>query len=77
MAFLKTKRSRGNGDILINLDHVLEFRPVGSSDRRTKVTLLDPASDEGTRVFNVTAAYDTLAADWNHFGDEDTVNPLP
>lgn len=77
MAFLKTTRSRGNGDILINLDHVLDLRPVNKTDRRTKVTFVEYDDETGDKSVNVSADFDALAADWNHFSDKDTILPLP
>ena len=75
MAFLKTTRARGGGDILINLDHVLDLRPITKSDRRTRVSFV--AYDDEVQTLNVNADFDKLAADWNQLEDEDTVQPLP
>lgn len=73
MAFLKTTRARGGGDILINLDHVLDLRPVTKSDRRTRVSFV--AYDDEVQTLNVTADFDALAADFGHF--DGTVLPTP
>lgn len=73
MAFLKTTRARGGGDILINLDHVLDLRPITKSDRRTRVSFV--AYDDEVQTLNVTADFDELAADFGHF--DGTVLPTP
>lgn len=75
MAFLKTQRSRGKGDILINLDHVLDLRPVSPSDRRTRVTFVQYDDDSEVKTLNVEADYDNIAADFGHF--DGTVVPTP
>lgn len=75
MAFLKTQRSRGKGDIFINLDHVLDLRPVSTSDRRTQVTFVQYDDDAEVKTLNVEADYDHIAADFGHF--DGTVVPAP
>lgn len=74
MAFLKTTRSNGGADILINLDHVQDLRPIAKSDRRTKVTFAAYDDDEG-ETLNVNADFDALSADFGHF--EGSVLPTP
>lgn len=60
MAFLKAVRSNGKSDVLINLDHVEELRPLTKGDRRTKVTLAD-RDEEGKAVsFNIDNVFDDL-----------------
>lgn len=77
MAFLKTVRASGKSDILINLDHVKDLRPVSRKDRRTKVTFVQYDDDVEAKPLTVEADFDKLAADWNQLEDEDTVQPLP
>lgn len=77
MAFLKTVRASGKADILINLDHVKDLRPVSRKDRRTKVTFVQYDDDVEAKPLTVEADFDKLAADWNQLEDEDTVQPLP
>lgn len=77
MAFLKTVRASGKADILINLDHVRDLRPVSRKDRRTKVSFVQYDDDVESKPLTVEADFDKLAADWNQLEDEDTVQPLP
>lgn len=74
MAFLKTTRSRGGSDILINLDHVLSLRPVPGDSDRTEVTLTAYDGNEAKTV-NVNTPYAELAADFGHF--DGSVLPTP
>lgn len=75
MAFLKTTRSNGGADILVNLDHVQDLRPVSKSDRRTKVTFVQYDDDAEAQTLNVNADFEELAADFGHF--EGSVLPTP
>ena len=74
MAFIKSVRSVGKGDVLINLDHVREVRPVSSKDRRTRVTFAPYAGGEA-ETLTIEADYDHIAADYGFF--EGTVLPSP
>ena len=74
MAFLKTTKSNGGGDILVNLDHVQSLRPIAKSDRRTKVTFVSYDGTEA-QTLNVNADFDGIAADFGHF--DGTVIPTP
>lgn len=75
MAFLKTVRASGKADILINLDHVKELRPVSRKDRRTKVTFVQYDDDVEAKPLTVEADFDELASDFGHF--DGTVLPTP
>lgn len=75
MAFLKTVRSSGKADILINLDHVKELRPVSRKDRRTKVTFVQYDDDVEAKPLTVEADFDELSADFGHF--DGSVLPTP
>lgn len=75
MAFLKTNRSNGGGDILINLDHVKELRPIAKKDRRTQVTFVTYDDYSEVQTLNVNADFDELMADLGHF--DGTVLPTP
>lgn len=75
MAFLKTTRALGGADILINLDHVKDLRPVSGKDRRTKVTFAQYDDDVEAKPLTVNADFDELASDFGHF--EGTVIPTP
>lgn len=77
MAFLKTVRASGKSDILINLDHVKDLRPVSRKDRRTKVTFVQYDDDVEAKPLTVEADFDHLAADWSAFDDNADVLPLP
>lgn len=74
MAFLKTTRSNGGADILVNLDHVQDLRPVGKDDRRTKVTFV-AYGDAEAQTLNVNTDFEELAADFGHF--DGSVLPTP
>ena len=75
MGFIKTVRSRGKGDILINLNHVQDLRPVSGKDRRTVVTFAQYDDGADTKTVTVEAIYDDIATDYGHF--EGTVLPAP
>ena len=75
MAFLKTTRAQGGGDILINLDHVLTLRPAKSQSDRTEVTFVQYDDDTQVKTLNVNTPYAELAADFGHF--DGSVLPTP